>query len=108
MKGIRLKKAVLSDFRFAVQMSHNVETHVILEIPCFYPYVLLQRKMISGLDHPLTNFRGKLVQLEEERYVAPESLKCDVAMLHPEADKWSERRTFTKNSRSAGPYRLGV
>ena len=37
MKGIRLKKAVLSDFRFAVQMSHNVETHVILEIPCFYP-----------------------------------------------------------------------
>lgn len=52
MKGIRLKKAVLSDFRFAVQMSHNVETHVILEIP--YPYVLLQKKMISDLDHPQT------------------------------------------------------
>lgn len=52
VKGIRLKKAVLSDFRFAVQMSHNVETHVILEIP--YPYVLLQRKIISGLDHRQT------------------------------------------------------
>ena len=47
--------------------------------------------MISGWDHPLANLRSELVQLEEEGYVVPESVKRDVAMLHPEADKWSER-----------------
>lgn len=64
MKGIRLKKAVLSDFRFAVQMSHNVETHVILEIP--YPYVFVAEKDDFRFGSPANWFslkrRGMLLR----------------------------------------------
>lgn len=52
-----------------------------------------KKMLISGWDHPLANLRSELVQLEEEGYVVPESVKLRVAMLHPEADKWSERIT---------------